>query len=126
MRQRGRKSAELLTFPAVDGSRARITPPSSLTKLERSLFTELAADAGHLVQADAPLLASYVQAVILSRRAGRDPRRIDTWEVSTRLMGSLATKLRLTPQSRTDPKTLTRRQAPLSHYERMALDADEA
>ena len=122
MRQRGRKSADVLTFPATDGSRSRITAPSSLTKSERSLFTELATDAGHLVQADAPLLASYVQAVLLSRQAARNPGAIDQWQKVTRVMMSLATKLRLTAQSRCDPKSLTRRQAPLSHYERMSDD----
>jgi phage terminase small subunit len=119
MRQRGRKSAALLTFPAVDGSRPRITAPASLTKSERSLFAQLAADAGHLAQSDAPLLASYVQAVLLSRRAGRDPGSIDAWEKVTRVMTSLATKLRLTPQARTDPKTVGRRQAEASYYDRM-------
>jgi hypothetical protein len=122
MRQRGRKSAELLSFPAIDGPRPRIMPPASLTKAERSLFTEIAADAQHLVQADAPLLASYVQAVLLSRRAGRDLRCIDEWEQIVRVMATLATKLRLTPQSRIDAKSLTRGQRPISHYERMALD----
>ena len=122
MKQRGRKSADVLSFPAVDGSRPRITPPAGLTKAERSLFTELAADAGHLVQADAPLLAAYTQAVILSRRAGRDPARIEAWERITRVMASLATKLRLTPQARTDAKTTARGQRPLSHYERMPDD----
>ena len=47
MKQRGRKStAALLTFPVVDGTRPRLTPPSSLTKAERTQFTELAAQAG--------------------------------------------------------------------------------
>ena len=122
MRQRGRKSADVLTFPATDDSRPRITAPSSLTKSERMLFTELAADAGHLVQADAPLLASYVQAVLLSRQAARNPGAIDQWQKVTRVMMSLATKLRLTAQSRTDPKTLTRQQKTGSYYDRMGDD----
>ena len=88
------------------------------TKSERSLFTELAADAQHLVQADAPLLASYAQAVLLSRRAGRDPGSIDAWERITRVMTNLATKLRLTPQARTDPKTVGRQQNTASYYDR--------
>jgi hypothetical protein len=122
MRQRGRKSAELLSFPAIDAGRARIAPPASLTKAERALFIELAADAGHLVQADAPLLASYVQAMILSHRAGRDAALVEVWERTTRVMMSLATKLRLTAQARTDAKSLARGQRPVSHYERMAGD----
>ena len=126
MKQRGRKSAAVLNFPAVDGSRSRITAPASLTKVERSLFTELAADTPHLVQADAPLLASYAQAVLLSRKAGRDLGRIGEWERATRAMMALARSLRLTPQSRTDSKTVARRQpAGSSYYEMMTSpDAD--
>ena len=125
MKQRGRKSAELLTFPSIDDVRPRITPPLSLTKSERSLFVELAADAPHLVPADAPLLGAYCQAILLARRTGRDPARVDVWERITRVMTTLATKLRLTPQSRSCPKSLARQQRPASHYDRMALDDDD-
>ena len=119
MRQRGRKSAALLSFPEVDGGRPRITPPASLTKAERFLFIELAADAPHLVPADAPLLGAYCQAVLLSRRTGRDPVRVEAWERATRVMTSLATKLRLTPQARTCPKSIGRQQqGPASYYDR--------
>jgi hypothetical protein len=111
MRQRGRKSsAALLTFSVVDGTRPRLTPPSSLTKSERSLFIELASGAEHLRPTDAPLLASYVQAIIASRRSARDPSKLDIWDKATRLQMSLATKLRLTAQSRADPKTVGRQE----------------
>jgi hypothetical protein len=90
MRQRGRKSSAELVFPVIE-HRPRITPPSSLTKAERSLFTELAASAEHLRPTDAPLLASYVQATIASRRSARDPSKVDVWEKATRLQMSLAT-----------------------------------
>ena len=99
MRQRGRKSsAELVTFPVIE-HRPSIDPPSSLTKAERTLFTELAANAEHLRPTDAPVLASYVQATIASRRAARDPSKVDVtcWRSATRLQAMLATRLRLTP-----------------------------
>jgi hypothetical protein len=112
MRQRGRKTAaNLVTFPVIE-HRPRLTPPSSLTKAERSLFTELAASAEHLRPTDAPLLASYVQATIASRRSTRDPSKVDIWDKATRLRAMLATKLRLTAQSRTDTRTVGRQQAP--------------
>jgi hypothetical protein len=114
MRQRGRKSsAELVAFPVIE-HRPQITPPS-LTKAERSLFTELAAGAEHLRPTDAPLLASYVQATIASRQSGRDPSKVDVWEKATRLQMSLATKLRLTAQSRTDTRTVGRQGPPGPH-----------
>jgi hypothetical protein len=59
------------------------------------------------------MLASFVQATIASRRYARDPARIDVWEKATRLQATLATKLRLTPQSRIDPQTLGRMKLPL-------------
>jgi hypothetical protein len=112
MRQRGRKSASLLAFPAIEVSRSPPEPPRSLTKSERALFIELAANAQHLMPTDAPLLASYVQATLMSRRSARDPARVEVWERATRIAAMLATKLRLTAQSRVDPKTLGRMQPP--------------
>jgi hypothetical protein len=115
MRQRGRKSAaNLVTFPVIE-HRPRIIPPSSLEKAERSLFIELATSAEHLRPTDAPLLASYVQATLVSRRSARDPSKVDVWEKATRLQMSLATKLRLTAQSRTDTRTVGRQEPPGPH-----------
>ena len=110
MRQRGRKPASLLAFPAAEAARPKLDPPPGLTKAERTLFTEIADYAQHLRPSDAPLLASYVQATIISRRSARDPARIGVWEKATRVQASLATKLRLTAQARIDPKTLGRMQ----------------
>jgi hypothetical protein len=59
---------------------------------------------------DAPLLASYVQATLASRRSARDAALVDVWEKATRLQAMLATKLRLTAQSRVDPKKLGRKE----------------
>jgi hypothetical protein len=110
MRERGRKSASVLAFPAIEAPRPRLNPPQGLTKAERSLFAEIADSAQHLMPTDAPLLASYVQATIASRRSARDPSKADHWERATRLQATLATKLRLTPQARCDPKKLGRQE----------------
>jgi hypothetical protein len=112
MRQRGRKSSDVLTFPAIVAPRPPIEPPRSLTKSEQALFVEIAADAEHLRTTDAPLLASYVQATLASHRSARDPARVDVWDKATRLQAMLATKLRLTAQSRVDPKKLGRQEPP--------------
>jgi hypothetical protein len=48
---------------------------------------------------------SYVQATLMARQTVRDPEQVATWDKAVRLQAMLATRLRLTPQSRSDPKT---------------------
>lgn len=114
MRQRGRKSAADFVAPHVDGKPTRLEPPTGLSDDERSLFTELVAECApeHFVASDRPLLTSYVQATLMSRRAAtgmiNDPDQITTFEKAVKLQAVLATRLRLAPQARTDPKTVTR------------------
>jgi hypothetical protein len=68
----------------------------------------------HFVKSDTPLLSAYVQSILLSRSAvkqiGKDPTALALWEKSTRMLATLATRLRLAPQARTDPKTIARMQ----------------
>ena len=126
--KRGRKTPGDLAALAVNGDGPRLEPPAYLTEPERALFAELVAvcPAQQFVASDVPLLASYVQATILARsavkRAGKDSRALSTWEKATKVQAMLSTKLRLTPHSRTDPKTIghhVRAQRPLSVYEQM-------
>jgi hypothetical protein len=79
MRQRGRKSPNILAFPAIEAPHPPLVPPHGLTKAERRLFEEIAATAEHLRPSDTPLLVSYTQALTLSRRLARDPSRLDGW-----------------------------------------------
>ena len=111
MGQRGKKSAAKLAAPVVDGSLPRLDPPAFLNKAERGLFVDLvnSCDARHFVKSDLPLLASFVQATLKVRDAARDPDKLTTWEKSARIQAMLATRLRLAPQSRLDPKTVHRR-----------------
>jgi len=111
----GRKSASYLAAPPVDGGQPRLQPPSFLTNDEQALFTELveACAPQHFVKSDEPLLVAYVQAILVSRQAVRDAGKDDTaalslWEKSTKLAASLATRLRLSPQSRAEPKSVAR------------------
>jgi hypothetical protein len=115
MLQRGRQSrASVVTFPVVDLDQTRLVAPSWLSRDERKLFCELVGStrARHFTPADEPLLVAYVQAVLLGRRAikkaGKDRGSLATWERSTKIAGTLATKLRLCPQSRIDAVTVTR------------------
>jgi hypothetical protein len=100
----------------VSGLPRRLTAPSGLSADERAQFNELvgACDPRHFVKSDMSLLVSYVQSTLLSRRAAsqmrRDPDMVTVWEKATRMQATLATRLRLAPQARTDPLTVARRQ----------------
>jgi|SRR5882757_6983242 len=118
MAQRGRKSMAANVVPlSVNGLPPRLTAPSGLSTAERRLFTELisATDPRHFVESDLPLLVSYIQSTLLSRWAAAkltsDPGIVAIWEKATRMQATLATRLRLAPQARTDPLTIARRQA---------------
>src|SRR5262249_55257008 len=116
MRQRGRKSEDYLATLVVNGDPPRLDPPPSLTDPERTLFVQIveACAPTHFVPSDLPLLVSFVQATLLSRqavtKASSDPGMLALWEKATRMQATLATRLRLAPQSRIDPKTLARQQ----------------
>src|SRR5262245_40452518 len=113
--QRGRKSVAELTA-IVPGSVPRpVQPPHDLAPDEKALFRQLvrACPHDHFCEADRPLLTVYVEAVVVSRRAARrlseDPAAVAVWEKSARLVGQLASKLRLCPSSRIDARAASRR-----------------
>jgi len=114
MRKRGRKSGDELTVINVNGDPPRLDPPPTLTDPERALFVEIvqACSPKHFVPSDVPLVVSYVQATLLSRQAvtnaATTPAMLALWEKATRMQATLATRLRLSPQARTDPKTIGR------------------
>jgi hypothetical protein len=76
------------------------------------MFVELIAACGprHFVESDLPLLVSFIQATAMSRGAAHDPKQVAVWAQATKIQALLATRLRLAPQSRADPKTLARQQ----------------
>jgi hypothetical protein len=114
MLQRGRKTTETRLALAVNGAPPRLKPPASLTKEERALFIELveAVPPEHFIAADLPLLVSYIQATLLSRSSANKPDQIATWERATKLQVAICTKLRLSPSTRIDPKSLARKPPP--------------
>lgn len=122
MRQRGRKSPlksgdNLVAFPVDDGT-PHLQPPKILSAAERRLFLELVSscDHRHFRSSDLPLLVAYCQATALSQKAigkaGSDKDALGTWERSVKLMAVLATRLRISPQSRFDRKTVGSRELP--------------
>ena len=133
MPKRGRPSASSLNVVplGVPASRPKLSPPSLLTKGERSLFAETTSTNPHLRAADAPLLAAYVQALSKTFRLARrsDPASVAAWEKSARVSISLATKLRITAQSQVHPESAGRQRknfSPPSFYETQAMaEADD-
>jgi hypothetical protein len=112
MRKPGRVSAaELTIVPAINGENPRLDPPAYLSKSAQMLFIEIVAscDHRHFTKSDLPLLASLVEATLMARASAGDLDRFSQFERAARLQASLATRLRLTPQSRHDPKTVARR-----------------
>jgi len=94
----------------------------------------LASSPDHFVPADVELLVTFIQASLgarmLHRRMmkSRDPKAFSNWEKTMIMQSRLATRLRLTPQSRADPKVVARRsrdQRPQSAYDTMSLDDDD-
>lgn len=121
MRQRGRKSTADLVGVNVDSSPPRLNPPASLSEAEQSLFIELvAANAPeHFRPSDLPLLARYCEATVLAEQAARELRhgavvggKVSPWltvqEKAIRAAVALSMRLRLSPQSRIDAKSLGR------------------
>lgn len=111
----GRKSrAELSVIPFRPASN-RLEPPRDLSAAEAKLFREVIANcpSDHFLKSDLSLLASFIRASVLSRQLGRrvakEPHLAGAWEKVTRTQALLATRLRLTPRGRTDPKMLGRK-----------------
>lgn len=115
MLQRGRKSAAAFSVVSPVERLPGLTPPAGLSEGEASLFRTIVAQAGahHFVDTDTPLLVAYVQSVLLTRWAfkalGEEAMAFQTWQQAARTLATLATKLRLCPHSRSDPKTVARR-----------------
>ena len=119
--KRGRTSAAELSIIGVDGQSARPSPPAALSEPERELFSSIVdgCDAEHFRQTDLPLLSRYCEAAVLAEQAALELRngavlngKPSPWiviqEKCVRAMVSLSMRLRLSPQSRLDPKTLAR------------------
>jgi phage terminase small subunit len=123
MKQRGRISAAASSAIAVGDQSTRPSPPATLSEAECELFVAIVSgcDAGHFREPDLPLLSRYCEAAVLAEQAALELRngaivdgKPSPWiviqEKCVRAMVSLSMRLRLSPQSRTDPKTLGRQQ----------------
>ena len=130
MRKVGRPSRNAHVQP-IDGGAARpLKPPSELSDSERETFATIVSTvrAGHFRESDARLIGLYCQALTLARRTGEaldaelsnaSPSLLKAYDAATRRTCSLATKLRLTPQSRSPQKSARTNDAPrnASYYD---------
>src|SRR5262245_40389787 len=113
MLQRGRKGTAAVSIVPIE-SVPRLRPPPGLGKAEDALFRQVVAQcsADHFTASDSPLIVAYCQAVLISRSAftmiDESGVGFQTWQQAARTLATLATKLRLCPHSRTDPRTITR------------------
>jgi hypothetical protein len=140
MRKPGRPSPGDLAVQLIDGGATRpLQPPFELSEAERETFASIVATvkAGHFQPADARLIGLYAQALGLARRSGealdRDltnpaPTLIRAYNAATQRVCSLATKLRLTPQSRSPQKSARTNDAPrqVSYYDHVAAGGTAA
>ena len=131
-----RKSAASLSVVSVGANRPSLTPRTGLTAECRAIFHELTAQvpADHFRPSDAALIEQYAQAVALSRQAyamletegpviaGRANPWVIVLEKAHRSSVALSTRLRLSPQHRTDPKTVGRAKHSASAYDLMGDD----
>jgi phage terminase small subunit len=121
--------------PINGGAEVPLQPPPELNKAERETFAVIAATVklGHFNPCDARLLGLYVQALTLARKTGAEvdkklgnasPALLKAYSEATRRVCSLATKLRLTPLSRSPQKSARTNDAPrlTSYYDRVAGD----
>jgi hypothetical protein len=138
VKQRGRQSAKANGLPREGkGSRA-LSPPDSLSDAEAALFYEVTANVprGQFSVSDVYLLSTFVQVTSLIRTLAQDAAKADqqTRQVKTKMLLEasktqlqLATKPRLTTQSRTTAEKVGRAQAKHrpSFYDQFLPEGDE-
>jgi phage terminase small subunit len=112
----------------------RLKPPETMSEPARKVFVDLVlgSRADQFRQTDLPLLVRYCEASATAERAegeiakrpvinGKASPWIGILGQATKVMSALSMRLRLSPQARA-PNNPTRRTAPLSYYERSALE----
>jgi hypothetical protein len=116
--QRGRKSAAALGLVCIDTRRKPIDCPAGLLPSVEEIFKQTVASCApqHFRPSNVPLLVNFSVAAHLTKfysdLIGESPEAFRHWEAASKLMLSMATKLRLTPSSRLDRKTVGREEEP--------------
>jgi phage terminase small subunit len=132
-----RKSAAALATPPINGEPPRLQPPASLSEAERAVFVAVVAacDPEHFRKSDLPLLCRFCELTALAGQAAHELRehgavidgKSSAWivvqEKCVRGLVALSARLRVCPQSRTDPKVTGRQRPQL--YPRPWEDRDD-
>ena len=126
MGRRGPKSTAEASTPlrVISVDHRRLQPPPYLSDAARKVFSEVvgACDPRAFRKAELPLLCAFCEAVCLNRYYGRALAEESTedfivshraWVESTKLIATLATRLRLTPHSRLDARGAGRLRTPM-------------
>jgi len=103
-------------------SRQQLIPIGSLSKAQLKIFHHVAHQNPHLKVADTPLLELFAMAYCRSIAA--DKRNdAQAWDREVRIVMALGTKLRLTPASTMEPRSVGRRrnETPQSYYDEMKM-----
>jgi phage terminase small subunit len=126
MGSRGRRSANDLAVIPIRPDIVPLQAPANLTAKARKIFREALANAprGHFSASDVQLLATYATATAiandLAKQAQKNPAMVLAWSRAVRAQIAVATKLRLTPHSRSHAITTARKMAsqrPKSFYD---------
>ena len=117
MGKRGPKSTAEASTPlrVISVDHRRLQPPPYLSDPARKVFSEVvgSSDPRAFRKAELPLLCAFCEAVVLNRYYARmlaEETAEDffvshrAWAESTKLLATLATRLRLTPHSRLDAR----------------------
>jgi phage terminase small subunit len=121
---------------AVDGRPKQLEPPAGLSAREIQLFQHIVGSVQpeHFRPSDVMLLARYCESAFLAERAAVELRKnavidgkVNCWlivqEKAIRAQTALSARLRLSPQSRLDQRTVARASVPIKH--RPWLDDEE-
>jgi hypothetical protein len=120
MRKRGKPSAADLAASPITSGNARLTPPAHLSAKAAAIFRDVVASTppGQFSLSDVYLLSTFAEVTALlenaARAAGRankteQPQKLKTLNDLAKTQVLLATKLRLSTQSRTRAETTARR-----------------
>jgi hypothetical protein len=103
-----KSAASHLVVAASTATPVRVAPASGrkLTRRERAIFALAYRDNEHLRECDSPLVTAY--SVAAARLETMPTKNVSDMEKLARCTLALARSLRLTLQSRVDPKTLSR------------------
>ena len=118
-----RNAASLAILPSVYGRPSQLRPRADAPATIRSIVSDLVQSVPpeHFQRGDADLVEQLAQAIELARKAYVELEthgpvidgKVSPWNVvlekAHRSSVALAARLRLCPQSRTDPKSVTRR-----------------